>query len=167
MKPSPAAPEPVLVIGVGNAYRGDDAAGLAVAGYLRALAPAGIDVVEHAGDPVSLMDAWGGYDRVYLVDAVVAGGVPGSVYRFDPGAGSLAAWSGGRGTHGAGVAEAIGLARALSLLPPRLTVYGIEGGSFDLSADLSPAVRRAVTDVCARLWQEFTQRPVRAPGSMG
>jgi hydrogenase maturation protease len=148
----------VLVIGVGNAYRGDDAAGLAVAGYLRALVPADVDIVEHAGDPVSLMDAWCGYGRVYLVDAVVAGGVPGSVYRFDAdGEGALAARSGGRGTHGAGVAEAVQLAQVLGLLPPHLTVYGIEGGSFDLGSVLSRAVRSAVTDVCARLSQEISQ----------
>ena len=150
-------PEPVLVIGVGNAYRGDDAAGLAVARRLRALAPAGIDIVEHAGDPASLMDAWCGYGRVYLVDAVVAGGAPGSVYRIDAATGSLAAQFGRRGIHGAGVAEAVQLAQVLGLLPPHLTVYGIEGGSFDLGSGLSPAVRSAVTDVCARLSQEISQ----------
>ena len=145
------------MIGVGNAYRGDDAAGLAVAGCLRALVPAGVDVVEHGGDPASLMDAWRGYDRVYLVDAVVAGGAPGSVYRIDAATGSLAAQFRHRGTHGAGVAEAVQLAQVLGLLPPHLTVYGIEGGSFDLGSGLSPAVRSAVTDVCARLSQELSQ----------
>jgi hydrogenase maturation protease len=157
MQPSRPEPEPVLVIGVGNAYRGDDAAGLVVAEHLSAVAPPGVEVIGHAGDPVSLMQSWDRRRRVYLVDAVVAGGEPGSVYRFDPVADPLDTRFGRRGTHGAGVAEATELARALGCLPPCLTGYGIEGGSFTTGAGLSPAVRRAVTVVCERLLRELGQ----------
>ena len=47
-------------------------------------------------------------------------------------------------THALGVAEAIELGRALGRLPRRLLVFGIEGGSFDAGAGLSPEVERAV-----------------------
>lgn len=72
----------MLVIGVGNAYRGDDAVGLVVAERLSALAPPAVEVIGHPGDPVSLMDSW---DRrhVFLVDAVTAGGAAGTVHRLD------------------------------------------------------------------------------------
>lgn len=155
MRPSRSAP--VLVIGVGNAYRGDDAAGLVAAGRIGAAASPGVEVIEHPGDPVSLMDVWAGRESVYLVDTVVAGGAPGAVLRFDALADPLPARFGRRGTHGAGVAEAIGLARVLGLLPSHLTIYGITGTSFTPGADLSPAVRRAVSEVCAQLRDELAQ----------
>ena len=157
------AVEAALVIGVGNALRGDDAAGLVVAGHIRALGPPGVEVVEHQGDPVSLMDTWSHRDSVYLVDAVVADGTPGSVHRFDPVSSPLPALFGRRGTHGAGVAEAIELARVLGLLPPHLTVYGIAGSSFVPGADLSPAVSRAVTEVCVQLLRELPAQAGGAP----
>ena len=147
----------VLVIGVGHADRGDDAAGLVVADRVRATAPRGVEVIEHSGDLISLMDAWAGRERVYLIDAVVAGGGPGTVLRFDARADPPPARFGRQGTHGAGVAEAIELARVLGLLPSRLTIYGITGSSFTLGAGLSPAVLRAVSAVCAQVRDELTQ----------
>ena len=151
----------MLVIGVGNAYRGDDAVGLVVAERLSALAPPAVEVIGHPGDPVSLMDSW---DRrhVFLVDAVTAGGAAGTVHRLDLLAAPVPASLGHRGTHGAGVAEAVELARALDRLPARLICYGIEGGSFTVGAGLSPAVRDAVTEVCHQLLAELGHADDRA-----
>jgi hydrogenase maturation protease len=55
--------------GIGNADRGDDAAGLAVARLVRAAAPAGVTVLELDGDQLELLDARDGAAEVYLVDA--------------------------------------------------------------------------------------------------
>ncbi len=113
--PEAAAPR-VLVIGIGNTYRGDDAAGLAVAEWIRAAAPPDVTVVRHEGEPISLLDAWDQAREVYLVDAVSADGEPGNVYRFDVTAEPLAARLRPRGTHALGVADTIELARALGRL---------------------------------------------------
>ena len=145
----------VLVIGIGNADRGDDAAGLAVAARVRAAAPPGIEVVQYEGEPVSLIDRWDRARTVYLADAVSSGGRPGSIYRFDATAQPLGAQFSRRGTHAFGVAETIELARALGRLPPRLIGYGIEGRSFDAGAPLSPEARRAVSIASARLLEEL------------
>jgi len=145
----------VLVIGIGNGWRGDDAAGLAVARRLRAAVPPGVEVLEHAGEPVSLIDAWPAADAVYLADAVSSGGEPGTVYRFDATGQPLGARFARRGTHAFGVADTVELARALRRLPRRIVVYGIEGASFAAGASLSPPVRRAVRTVSARLLAEL------------
>lgn len=144
-----------LVAGIGNAYRGDDAAGLAVAEQIRAAAPPGVEVREEQGQPVSLIDAWARVPVVYLVDAVSSGGEPGRVYRFDATARALSARFSRRGTHAFGVADTVELARALGRLPPRVIGYGIEGRSFAAGCGLSPEVRRAVDIVCARLLEEL------------
>src|SRR6476619_6147364 len=59
----------VILIGVGNAWRGDDGAGLAVARRVRELAPAGVDVREVEGDATTLLEAWVGAEHVAVVDA--------------------------------------------------------------------------------------------------
>jgi len=46
------------VIGVGNPWRGDDAAGLAVARLLRGTVSPEVEVLEREGEPTGLVDAW-------------------------------------------------------------------------------------------------------------
>ena len=158
MTPAGQSPDPgaVLVIGIGNAYRGDDAAGLAVAEWIRAAAPQDVTVVRHEGEPISLLETWDQAREVYLVDAVSSDGEPGNVYRFDVTAEPLAARLRPRGTHALGVADTIELARALGRLPRRLVSYGIEGGCFATGASLSPRVREAVAVASERLLAELT-----------
>jgi hydrogenase maturation protease len=100
------------IIGVGQEWRGDDAAGLLVARLLKlpqtcrggpvGPAPRGrtpgsapttaaasltpnrsqVTVLETCGSISDLLAAWVGADAVILVDAVRAGGPPGKIYRF-------------------------------------------------------------------------------------
>lgn len=144
-----------LVIGIGNRYRGDDAAGLAVAERIRRLSPPGVTVIEMEGEPVSLLDVWGAAGLVYLVDAVSSGGEPGTVYRFDAAAGPPQPQFRHRGTHTFSVADTVELARALGCLPGRLIAYGIEGAAFGTGTGLSPAAQSAVAEVSARLLGEL------------
>ncbi len=146
----------VLVIGIGNTYRGDDGAGLTVAEWITAAAPPDVTVLRHEGEPVALLETWDPAADVYLVDTVCSGGQPGNVYRFDITAEPLAARLSPHGTHALGVADAVELARALGRLPRRLVSYGIEGSCFDTGASLSPPVREAVAVVSERLLAELT-----------
>jgi hydrogenase maturation protease len=141
----------VIVIGVGNAFRGDDGAGLAVAGRLRELSPEGIDVREVDGDASALVHAWSDADRVVVVDAAASGATPGTVRRFDACSGPLPASHVRSSTHAFGVPDAVELGRALGRLPRSLEVYAIEGASFEAGEPLTPAVMRAVDEVASEL----------------
>jgi len=151
----------ILVIGIGNPARGDDAAGLAVARCIREAAPGHVTVTELAGDQLALLDAWTGAREVYLIDAVCSGGTPGTVYRFDA-AEPLTARFWHRGTHTFSLADVIELGRALSRLPGRLSGYGIEGGTFEPGAPLSAEVEAAVQAVTAALLRELRESSSRA-----
>jgi hydrogenase maturation protease len=143
----------VLVVGVGNHWRSDDAAGLAAARLLRERArDAGLarvlDVREQQGEPLGLLETWRDARAVIVLDAVRSGAVPGTVHRVDVGAGPVpAALRNSTSTHAVGVAEAIELARTLGTLPEHALVYGIEGARFEAGAGLSPAVRAALAGV--------------------
>ena len=151
----------ILVIGIGNPARGDDAAGLVVARRIREAAPGDVTVTELAGDQLALLDAWTGAREVYLIDAVCSGGTPGTVYRFDA-AEPLTARFWHRGTHTFSLADVIELGRALSRLPGRLSGYGIEGGTFEPGAPLSAEVEAAVQAVTAALLRELRESSSRA-----
>ena len=144
-----------MVIGVGNALRGDDAAGLEVARRVAEAAPAGVDVLRCEGEPVSMLTEWDGVERVIVVDATESGAAPGTVRRIDAVAEALPPELRRTSTHLLGVADAIELARTLGRLPAETVVYGIEGGTFDAGAPLSPAAHSAVEQVATRILAEL------------
>lgn len=147
------------VVGVGNRFRRDDGAGPRVVDRLRAVAPGGADVVEWTGSPAGLVEAWAGRGLVIVVDAVAAGGAPGSVHRFDAVGRPLPAEAFRVSSHALGLPEAVELARATGRLPGRLVVYGIEGEDFGPGEGLTSAVELAVARTAARI-----ARDLRAAG---
>ena len=62
----------VVVIGLGNEYRRDDGAGLAVVTSLRGRVPPGVELVLTDGEPTRLIEAWTGAALAVVVDAVRA-----------------------------------------------------------------------------------------------
>jgi hydrogenase maturation protease len=139
---------------VGNAFRGDDAAGLEVARRLRGTLPGGVEVLEREGEPTALIDSMEAAEALWLVDAVASGAPAGTVHRLDAGEQELPAGLFRASTHAFGLAEAVELARALGRLPARTVVFGIEGTRFDAGEDLSPEVAAAVPKVAAALREE-------------
>jgi hydrogenase maturation protease len=144
-----------VVVGVGNAYRGDDAVGLAVAERVRERAPTDVRVVDCEQEPSRLLDAWGGADVALVVDACASGEPPGTIHRFDVSAAALPARVFRSSTHAFGVGDAVELARALDRLPRRVVVYGVEGAEFSAGASLSDEVAPAVERVANQVLREL------------
>ena len=72
------ATERVLVVGVGNRYRGDDGAGLAAAARLGEAAGAPVVLLDNSGDGTVLLDVWQHADAVIVIDAMRSGAPAGS-----------------------------------------------------------------------------------------
>lgn len=152
----------MLVLGVGNPDRGDDAAGPLVAAALAEVV--GIEARQVTADPSAILTdpLWDTAEQVRLVDTVRTGQRPGSVHR----------WSGqrlvdhvpatGGGTHDLGIATTLHLAQALGRLPPTLEVIGIEGAVFEVGHPPCRAVRHAVAMVAAALAREVDDTAVDA-----
>ena len=155
-------PSHCLVIGIGNPDRGDDAAGRAVARWLRGVLPPQIGILEHDGEATSLLARLEGAEIVCLIDASASAAPAGTVRRFDVAAAPLPQGAFGVSTHGLGLAEAIELARALGQLPARCIVYAVEGASFGPGEPLTPPVAAAVPEVGRRVQAELAG--VAAPG---
>jgi hydrogenase maturation protease len=145
----------MLVLGVGNPDRGDDAAGRAVARALRGVLPAHVEVAETDGGATDILARFEHAAAAIIIDACASGAETGAVHRFDVSLAPLPHGGFGVSTHGFGLHEAIELARALGQLPPRCVVYGIEAAGFETGAPLSSPVAAAVIEVVNRLRAEF------------
>lgn len=71
-----------LVIGVGNLLRCDDGVGIHVVNRINEVASY-IDTLDVALGSIEILEAMKGRDRVFIVDAIQAGGEPGTIYRVN------------------------------------------------------------------------------------
>jgi hydrogenase maturation protease len=168
----PIEPGRVMVIGVGNPFRGDDGVGHRVVDLFAEVqgveqrgpkVPRGrpVEVRWSDGEPSRLIDDWRAVDVCVVVDAMVTGAEPGTLRLFDAYDDELPP-SSTTSSHGSGVAEAVALGTALDDLPRRLLVVGIEVGQVaegeGLSAAVEDAVPRARRVVCAAIAATPTAR---------
>ncbi len=137
----------ILVIGIGNAFRRDDGAGLVIAREVGKLEFPDIRVIEMSGEGASLMEAWKDYRLAILIDASSSDHVPGTVHRFEPKTETIPFDFFHYSTHAFSVAEAIELAKTLKTETPDLILYGVDGADFGNGEGLSEEVGRSVQDV--------------------
>ncbi len=146
-----------MVIGVGNEFRGDDAAGCVVARELAARGLGGVRVMEHQSDGTALLRYFQDAENLLLVDAVTSGKSPGTVHRLDLRAQNIPANFIHNSSHLFGIPEAVAIARELGQLPSRLIFYGIEGARFETGAELSPGMNEALPKVMAMIEKEISE----------
>jgi hydrogenase maturation protease len=141
----------VLVAGLGNDVRGDDAAGLLAVRALRKLGAPGIDVLEGPADTLALAAAIADHDEVVLIDAVASDADAGEVLVLDERSVAMRSRVSG---HGLGAREAVELARALGS-NPAVHVVGITGSAFASGTRPSTAVERASGQVARWIRDAF------------
>jgi len=157
--PSRGGEQAAAVVGVGNVLLGDEGLGVHVARELIAgqrPLPEGVAVFD-AGTALSdLAGELARYPRVIIVDAIAAGGEPGTVYRVDlrealAEAGGAPALS----LHDWGVLESLRAMELTGTLPPRLEMIGAEPESLAPGMALSPCLERAMRRIVDLLQREL------------
>jgi len=149
-----AARPKVLVLGLGNPDRGDDAVGVIIAQSLCGKLPSAVPSLVRRADLLGSIDDWACFDTLVCVDAAAPTGRPGHIHRLDLCGKALPAEISLTSSHALSLGEAIELARALGLAPPRIIVYAIEGCCFEPGAALTPAVAAVVPAVAKRIVAE-------------
>jgi hydrogenase maturation protease len=145
----------VVVIGVGNRWRRDDAAGLEVVDALRGHVDDSVSLVESDGEPTRLLDAFELSPQVIMVDAVVTGEhAAGTVHRFTDT--ELPSQMGiGQSSHLVQLVETIELGKLLGRLPNGLVLIGIEATDFDNGEGMTDAVAAGVEAAAAMVLTEL------------
>ncbi|MGW5624675.1 hydrogenase maturation protease [Streptomyces olivaceus] len=141
----------VVVVGVGNPFRRDDGAGLAVIRALRATPPPHVVLAESDGEPGRILDLWNGDDFVVVADAVHAHpSCPGRLHTLSaPNTAEIAKRP--ASSHALGLGETFALAAALGRMPREVTVHAVEGYDFGLGRGLSAPVTAALPGLIAKV----------------
>ena len=153
-------PTHTLVVGCGNLIRGDDAVGPVL---VRLLAerdlPSGVRLVDGGTAGMDVAFAMRNVDRVVVVDASRVGVEPGTVHRV-PGAELTDLTPPEGNLHRFRWDQALGFAKWLLKddYPADVTVWLVEGESFEPGAPLTPAVETAVVRVADRIEREIRSR---------
>lgn len=151
----------VGVLAVGNRFAGDDAVGPLVLDAVRDHLPVDVAAVELDGEPARILAAWDDLEAVVVVDAAHSGAPVGSVHRLVVHPEHLEAVmrpSGpAAGTHGAGVAEALGLGRALGRVPTAVVVVAVEGRRYAAGDPCSEEVVAAINEAAALVRDEVVR----------
>ncbi len=149
------SPPRLLVIGIGQEWRGDDAAGLLAVRPLRLTTLPGVAVREVTGDLLGLLDLWQEVECVIVADAVAAPAPPGTIWRWLAHQEDVpAVLAGAASSHGWGLAETVALGRTLGRLPRYLVIYGIAGQSFERGRRPASAVVAAAQEVSRQILSE-------------
>ncbi len=151
------AQKEILIIGIGNLFRGDDAVGLMVADELKkSFGGSDLLILKQNGEAMNLMESWRGYDKVILVDACPYREQVGGFQRVRLSEdGHIPIVSMRSSSHNFGVAEAIAFSRSLGSLPQEVVIYAIEGDNFAQGDDMSREVRAAVPIVAEQIKNEI------------
>lgn len=148
----------ILVVGIGNADRGDDAIGAIVAQKLAGRLPADVVLLVRSGDVLSLIEDWAGFDALVCVDAAAPMGAPGVIHRIDLTTDELPlSASSFASSHAFSLVDAVRLARALKCAPRDIVVYAVEGCCFDRGAPVTEAVAAATDETARRVVAEVAR----------
>jgi hydrogenase maturation protease len=150
----------ILIAGVGNVLKADDAFGVEVAHRLQAMdLPEGVRVVETGIGGIALVqELQEGWDAMVVADAVDRGRPPGTVMMIEPDVIDVKALSWGERSdllsdaHLATPERVFMLARALGVLPDKLLMVGcqpldVEAISTDMSEPVKGAVEVAIAEI--------------------
>lgn len=146
-----------LIVGCGNLLRGDDAAGPVLVRMLAEQGtPPGVRLIDGGTAGMDVAFAMRGCRRVVVVDASAIGVPPGTVHRVPgdeltdlrPPEGNL---------HRFKWDQALGFAQWLLKedYPDEVTVWLIEGESFEIGSPLTPAVQASVEQVVRDILAEL------------
>lgn len=144
----------LIIIGIGNPFRGDDGVGWAVVDSLKTKIGEGLNVQRSRGDISELLEAFTRYSTVYLVDACCMKAPVGLWDRIDVLKTSLPLDNKQTSTHGFNLSQVIDIAKALNQLPSKLIIYVVNGGSYEIGERLSSAVEKAIEDVVQMILTE-------------
>lgn len=133
-----------LVVGLGNVLLKDDGVGVHAVRELRKILPLRILAVEVGTAVLDALHLFEWADRIIGIDAMQAGGSPGTIYSFsvddveEPGTRAS--------LHEVGLIAGL---RFLNGRRPPITMFGVEPETMHTGLELSPAVRAALPKLVA------------------
>jgi hydrogenase maturation protease len=150
------SPFAVLVIGLGNLLRGDDAVGPRVVEELtRRGLPEGVTALDGGTGGLDLLQVLEGWKRVVVIDAADVGREPGQFVRFTPDQARLAHAADRFSLHNAGLSDVLALADVLGWPLPEMVIFGVQPAEIGWGEGLSPALEAALPALADAVLEEI------------
>jgi hydrogenase maturation protease len=147
-----------LVLGVGNPLMGDDGLGLATLEHLREgwEIPADVELVDGGTWGLTLLPAIEASDRLLLIDAIDAGGAPGTLHVLERDQ-IPRHLSTKISPHEVDLREVLALAELRGTLPLEMVAIGLQPAAVELSSEISDVVRLRLPDLLDVVMQRLAQ----------
>ena len=155
--------EQVLVLGVGNILFSDEAIGVCTVEHLQQCAslPGNVELMDGGTLGIRLMDAIMGCDLLIVVDAVLGGGEPGTLYRLE-GEGLRASMSFRDSMHQTDLVDTL-IYCDLAGHRPDAVVIGMEPADYHtMEIGLTPVCQARLPDLAGKVVEELRARGVIA-----
>lgn len=138
----------LIILGVGNMLYRDEGLGVYIVRKLRGYHFTGnVTLIEAGTETIDAFLDAADTDRVIVIDAVQAGGVPGSIYRVNLGDISGQHGSSRTSLHEISLVDSYNMARILLPEIPEVIVIAVELESVEPGLGLSPSIRKKVDKI--------------------
>lgn len=145
-----------LVIGAGNDFRSDDAAGLYISRKLRKRLDNNFIFAEITGDGSELIYLWKGFDYVIIIDAVFDRNSNGTLYKIDLVNTQIPKNLSISSSHLFSIPQAIENARALNSLPNKIVLYGLSVNNFKPGNIMTEEIKKAADKAVNRIIKDLS-----------
>lgn len=155
--------EQVLVLGVGNILFSDEAIGVRTVEHLQQCAslPGNVELMDGGTLGIRLMDAIMGCDLLIVVDAVLGGGEPGTLYRLE-GEGLRESMSFRDSMHQTDLLDTL-ITCDLAGNRPEAVVIGLQPFDYKtMHVGLSPQAEALLPEFCRKAVAEMARRGILA-----
>ncbi len=141
------------ILGVGNLLMKDEGIGVHVARACEQLRlPENVEVID-GGTSIELASLVEGFDRLIVIDAALAGGKPGEIYRFaleEIDQGNSPLLSG----HELGIAQILGSSALVGNAPKKIVIVGVEPKEIDWGLELSQELEHRIPEIVENVLKE-------------
>jgi len=148
-----------LILGIGNVLLMDEGVGVHVLNALKHVPlPHGVEVLDGGTSGADLVDYIADREKLIVIDATVADGEPGTVYKFT--IDDLIRKTSQMGSlHEFGFVETYLMAKQLGCAPREVVIFGVQPAEIEFGLDLSDSVQKQVPRLL-KLVVEEANRPV-------
>ncbi len=147
----------IAVLGLGNLLLKDDGIGVRLVQQLSGSVDTAVVHVIEGGTTLDILPLIGdGVEKLIIVDAVKAGDMPGTIYRFsldEVGLGFEPPVS----LHEIGALDSLKMMALFDRLPKSVVIIGIEPKEMDLGLELSPEVEEKLPELVRLVLREIEE----------
>jgi len=148
----------VLILGIGNLLMKDEGVGVHVVEKLKEMQlPDNVEVLDGGTAGLDLVDFIEGRKKLIVIDAVNAGGKPGTIYRLteenlDIRPKAISSF------HEIDFLDALLVSEAMNSKPEEIVVVGIEPNDMSSGMELSTEIEKRIPDIINLVMKEIDER---------